>query len=78
MVPGTAEADKPLTTFQRNFCSLHPVITPEAASLHRTAMTQPGVYFALDAHHVRIIALFSNALENPALFQPGRPLADAR
>ncbi len=65
VVPGTAEADRPLMTFQRNFCSLHPVITPEAASLHRTAMTQPGVYFALDAPYVRIIALFSNALEDP-------------
>jgi hypothetical protein len=65
VVPGTAEADKPLTTFQRNFCSPHPVITPEAGSLHRTAMTQPGVYFALDAPYVRIIGLFSNALEDP-------------
>ena len=67
VIPGTAEADKPLTTFQRNFCSEHPAITPEAGSLHRTAMTQPGVYFALDAPFVRIIALFSNALEDPGV-----------
>ena len=67
VVPGTAAADRPLTTFQRNFCSSNPVITPEAASLHRTAMTQPGVYFALDAPYVRIIALFSNALEDPGV-----------
>jgi hypothetical protein len=43
------------------------MITPEAASLHRTAMTQPGVYFSLDAPFVRIIGLFSNALEDPGV-----------
>jgi len=30
-------------------------------------MTQPGVYFALDAPFVRIIGLFSNALEDPGV-----------
>jgi hypothetical protein len=74
VVPGTPVSQKPLTTFQRNFCSPHPVITPEAASLHRTAMTQPGVYFALDAPYMRIIGLFSNALEDPGVIsdQDGR------
>ncbi len=67
IVPKTPPADYPLVTFQRNFCSPKPVITPEAGSLHRTAMTQPGVYFALDAPFVRIIGLFSNALEDPGV-----------
>jgi hypothetical protein len=67
LIPGTADKDAPLTTFQRNFCSEKSVIMPEAGSLHRTAMTQPGLYFALDAPFVRIIALFSNALEDPGL-----------
>ncbi|HEX3505450.1 MAG TPA: metallophosphoesterase [Xanthobacteraceae bacterium] len=67
VVPGTPAGKEPLTTFQRNFCSVHPVITPEAGSLHRTAMTQPGVYFGLDAPFVRIIGLFSNALEDPGV-----------
>jgi len=66
IVPGR-EDDPPLDTFQRNFCSEDNVITPEAGSLHRTAMTQPGVYFALDAPFVRIIGLFSNALEDPGV-----------
>jgi hypothetical protein len=30
-------------------------------------MTQPGVYFALDAPFVRILGLFSNALEDPGV-----------
>src|SRR5258706_12044569 len=67
VVPGTAEGHKPLDTFQRNFCATQHVITPEAGSLHRTAMTQPGVYFTLDAPFVRIIGLFSNALEDPGV-----------
>jgi hypothetical protein len=67
VIPGTSAPEAPLVTFARNFCAERPVITPEAASLHRTAMTQPGVYFALDAPFVRIIGLFSNALEDPGL-----------
>jgi len=67
VVPGTEPADMPLETFQRNFCSKQPVITGEAGPLHRTAMTQPGVYFTLDAPFVRIIGLFSNALEDPGV-----------
>lgn len=67
ITPGTPTADEPLKTFARNFCSEKVVITPEARSLHRTAMQQPGVYFALDAPFVRIIGLFSNALEDPGV-----------
>jgi hypothetical protein len=67
VIPNTPPAKTPLATFLRNFCSPKPVVTPEAASLHRTAMTQPGVYFTLDAPFVRIIGLFSNALEDPGL-----------
>jgi hypothetical protein len=67
VVPGTPPAQHPLVTFQRNFCSEETVVTPEAGSLHRTAMTQPGVYFALGAPFVRILGLFSNALEDPGV-----------
>jgi calcineurin-like phosphoesterase family protein len=67
VVPGTKEGHTPLDTFQRNFCNPEVVITSEAGSLHRTAMTQPGVYFTLDAPFVRIIGLFSNALEDPGV-----------
>ncbi len=60
-------AEPPLSVFARNFCAPKPMVTAEAASLHRTAMTQPGVYFTLDAPFVRIIGLFSNALEDPGV-----------
>ncbi len=67
ITPGTPAAETPLSIFSRNFCAPNPMITPEARSLHRTAMTQPGVYFTLDAPFVRIIGLFSNALEDPGV-----------
>jgi hypothetical protein len=67
VVPNTPKGQDPLTIFMRNFCAEEPAITPEAASLHRTAITQPGVYFALDAPYIRIIGLFSNALEDPGV-----------
>src|SRR5216684_3767253 len=67
IIPNTPAANTPLSIFTRNFCAAKPVITKEAASLHRTAMTQPGVYFTLDAPFVRIIGLFSNALEDPGV-----------
>jgi hypothetical protein len=67
ITPGTPAAQEPLNIFSRNFCSPKLTITPEARSLHRTAMTQPGVYFTLDAPFVRIIGLFSNSLEDPGV-----------
>ena len=67
VIPNTPATKTPLTIFSRNFCATGPVVTQEAASLHRTAMTQPGVYFTFDAPFVRIIGLFSNALEDPGV-----------
>src|SRR5262249_47151295 len=65
VLPNTPAGETPLEVFARNFCAPSPMVTKEAASLHRTAMTQPGVYYALDAPFVRTICLFSNALEDP-------------
>jgi hypothetical protein len=59
--------EEPLTVFQRNFCATALGISKDARSLHRTAMTQPGIYFTLDAPFIRIIGLFSNSLEDPGL-----------
>jgi len=67
ILPNTPSAQDPLTTFIRQFCNPQIVVTPEAGSLHRTSITQPGVYFTLDAPYVRIIGLFSNALEDPGV-----------
>ena len=72
IVPGTAPDDEPLKVFMRNFCNPDRIITQEAGSLHRTAATLPGVYFAVDVPFVRIIALFSNALEDPGVISSQR------
>ena len=67
VLPNTPPGETPLAVFMRNFCAAAPAVTREAGSLHRTAMTQPGVYFTLDAPFVRIIGLFSNSLEDPGV-----------
>jgi len=67
VVPNTPPDQTPLSIFVSNFCAPSRVVTQEAGSLHRTAMIQPGVYFTLDAPFVRIIGLFSNALEDPGV-----------
>ena len=57
----------PLKAFRDNFCATGLHQTPDAGGLDRTAMIQPGVYFTLDAPFVRILSLYSNALEDPGV-----------
>jgi len=49
-----------LQAFLANFCTPTPVTAPNAAGLLRSTMTQPGVYFTIDAPFVSIIGLYSN------------------
>ncbi len=56
-----------LQAFLRNFCASSPGPSPDAPSISRTRMTQPGVYFTLDAPFVSIIGLYSNVLEHPGV-----------
>jgi calcineurin-like phosphoesterase family protein len=53
-----------LKGFLENFCALAPGPAPNAGSLVRSLMTQPGAYFTLDAPFVSIIGLYSNVLES--------------
>jgi hypothetical protein len=53
-----------LTAFLRNFCAPTPGPAEDAAGLMRSRMTQPGVYFTLDAPFVSIVCLYSNVLED--------------
>ncbi len=59
-----------LDAFLRNFCA-DPAqgfaVTAETGGLNRTAQIQPGVYFTFEAPFVRIIALYSNTLEDPGV-----------
>jgi hypothetical protein len=65
IAPGTNA--KTLAAFLQNFCATEFEVTPEAGGLSRTAQIQPGVFFTLEAPFVRILALYSNALEDPGV-----------
>ena len=56
-----------LAAFLENFCTATPAPSPDAGNLERTTMTQPGVYFTLDAPFVRVLGLYSNVLEDPGV-----------
>jgi hypothetical protein len=52
-----------LTAFLTNFCAASPDPSPDAPTLVRSVMTQPAVYFTLDAPFVSIIGLYSNVMD---------------
>ena len=56
-----------LAAFLRNFCAEAPAPSPDAGTLVRSTMTQPGVYFTLDAPFVSIVGLYTNVLEGPGV-----------
>jgi hypothetical protein len=67
VAPGTKVAT--LAAFLENFCATGPGfhVTPEAGGLSRTAQIQPGVFFTFEAPMLRILALYSNTLEDPGV-----------
>ena len=68
-----------LDAFLTNFCAAAPGPSPDSGGLMRSVMTQPGVYFTLDAPFVSIIGLYSNVLDGPGVIssQGGHfPLVD--
>jgi Icc-related predicted phosphoesterase len=56
-----------LQAFVANFCAASAGPIDDAGGLDRTAMIQPGVYYTFDAPFVRILALYSNRLEDPGI-----------
>jgi hypothetical protein len=52
-----------LAAFLSNFCAGAPDPSPDAPTIARSVMTQPAVYFTLDAPFVSIIGLYSNVLD---------------
>jgi len=59
--------DSSLAAFVENFCAQTPRITPEAGEVPRHAMTQPNVYWTLQAPYVTIIGLYTNVPEGGQL-----------
>ncbi|MCL2419995.1 MAG: metallophosphoesterase, partial [Conexibacteraceae bacterium] len=65
---GGTRPDVPtLQAFIANFCTAVPQKPQDAGGLARTTMTQPGVYFTLDAPLVSIIGIYTNVLEGPGV-----------
>jgi hypothetical protein len=60
----TEPAVPTLAAFLANFCAPKPGSSPDSGGLVRSVMTQPGVYFTLDAPFVSIIGLYSNVLDS--------------
>ncbi|RRA48014.1 metallophosphoesterase [Acidipila sp. EB88] len=63
----TGDPAPTLDAYLRNFCAATPVVTPEAGGLIRTAMVQPGVFYTFEAPFVRVLAVYSNGLEDPGV-----------
>jgi hypothetical protein len=65
---GGSTPDVPsLQAFIANFCTPAPQKPQDAGGLARTTMTQPGIYFTLDAPMVSIIGIYTNVLEGPGV-----------
>jgi len=65
-------ADEPsLSAFRANFCANTAAVPTQASGsgIFRETMTQPGVYWLLDAPFARIVGLYSNRLENPGYLE---------
>lgn len=72
-IPGNHDGDltdgspPSLTAFAENFCAATPHVTREAGETERDAMTQPNVYWTLEAPFVTFIGLYSNVPEGGRL-----------
>jgi hypothetical protein len=62
-----------LRAFLANFCAPSQVVPPIAGTIFRQTMNQPGVYYLLDAPFMQIVALYSNAAENPGFISGSIP-----
>ncbi len=56
-----------LDAFLNNFCAPESGPSPDGGGLVRSVMTQPAVYFTLDAPFISIIGLYSNVLDGPGV-----------
>jgi len=60
----SGEQAQSLDAFLNNFCTPSPEHNSDALGAVRTTMTQPGVYFTLNAPFVKFIGLYSNVSEH--------------
>ncbi|GAA4736779.1 metallophosphoesterase family protein [Flavisolibacter ginsenosidimutans] len=58
-----------LEAFQKNFCAPKPAVPSGAGTIYREMVSQPGVYWLLDAPFVNVVGLYSNVAENPGFLE---------
>jgi hypothetical protein len=62
--PGTGQQNS-LDAFQENFCQDQTGVPPAAKTIYREMISQPAVYWYLNAPFVDIVALYSNVADGP-------------
>ncbi len=62
--PGTGQATT-LEAFQENFCQKQTGVPPAAKTIYREMISQPAVYWYLNAPFLDIVALYSNVADGP-------------
>ena len=66
--PSPGDPSLSLSGFYANFCTPQVQHSHDAVGISRTTMTEPGVYFTLQADpFLRILGIYSNMLENPGI-----------
>lgn len=75
-IPGNHDGDvldpstPSLEGFVENFCATTPHLTDQAGDVPRDAMTQPNVYWTLDAPFATIVGLYTNVPEGGQVDEP--------
>ncbi len=64
---------KTLNAFLANFCAASQKVPAIAGTIYRETMNQPGVYWLLEAPFLQIVAMYSNAAENPGFISGSIP-----
>jgi len=62
--PGTGQKNS-LDAFQENFCQDQNGVPPAAKTIYREMISQPAVYWYLNAPFLDIVALYSNVADGP-------------
>jgi hypothetical protein len=71
--PSTTDTPGDLNQFMKVFCDKTPKTL--MADFDRTSMTQPYIYFTLEAPFIKIIGLYSNNGEGPGVLDPDGDMA---
>lgn len=71
--PGTNQSYS-LAAFEENFCQPQPGVPPAATTIYREMISQPAVYWWLNAPFVDIVALYSNVADGPGFISDNKKI----